>query len=372
MNINRRDFIGLSSAGLMSLAVGTGCSGIRRGDLSPAANDGAIMKKLGKDRYDILYHASLAPSPHNTQPWLITIRDIDNWVLGADPARRMASTDPLNHRCVLSLGCFIENLSLAAEARGFSIKLRLLTGDFFGEEIAAIQLVKAPVKPYPLDRIASRSTVKKGLLNKPLSAEHVEKLSGIFNGRFHYFPRGDWHARCIGEGAVRAFQSWLDDETAQKEHVQWLRIANREAAAKRDGLTTEGMGIKGVMGLFVRSFLSNEDFSGSFMKKETMKHVRPMINEGAGYVIITGFGETVAGMLETGRRFERMALLARELNIGIQPLTQMLEMKPGRAEIRENHPSRIDPQLILRVGYVDGYPVPVTLRRPLSAFVSFA
>jgi len=372
MNINRRNFIAFSGAGLMSLALGTGCSGIRRGDLSTAADERDIMAKLGKDRYDILYHASLAPSPHNTQPWLVKIKDPDNWVLGADPARRMASTDPLNHRCILSLGCFIENLSLAAGTRGFSVTLRLLSGDFFGDQIAAIQLAKAAVKPYPLDRIASRSTVKKGLLNKPLSAEHVEKLSGIFDGRFHYFARGEWHAKCVGEGAVRAFQSWLDDEAAQKEHVQWLRIANREAAAKRDGLTTEGMGIKGVTGWFVRTFFSNEDFTGTFMKKESMKYVAPMVHEGAGYVIITGFGETVAGMLETGRRFERMALLARELNIGIQPLTQMLEMKPGRAEIRDNHPSRIDPQLILRVGYVDGYPVPVTLRRPLSAFVSFA
>ena len=57
------------------------------------------------------------------------------------------------------------------------------------------------------------------------------------------------------------------------------------------------------------------------------------------------------------------------MGIGIQPMTQILEMHYGQESIRSNHNASVDPQLVLRVGYVNKYPDPVTLRRPLSDII---
>jgi hypothetical protein len=64
-----------------------------------------------------------------------------------------------------------------------------------------------------------------------------------------------------------------------------------------------------------------------------------------------------------------MALMAGEKKIGIHPMTQCLEEKQGLEKIASNHSAEVVPQFVLRVGYLDEYPGPVSLRRPLSWFV---
>ena len=64
-----------------------------------------------------------------------------------------------------------------------------------------------------------------------------------------------------------------------------------------------------------------------------------------------------------------MALLARERNIALQPMTQYLEEAAGLNQIAANHPKDMYPQFILRVGYLKRYPKPVSLRRPVNWFV---
>jgi hypothetical protein len=93
------------------------------------------------------------------------------------------------------------------------------------------------------------------------------------------------------------------------------------------------------------------------------------VQEGGGWYVITGKGGSVADIIDTGRRFERMWLLARERMIAIQPMSQMLEEPKWKDEIASEHKPDMIPQFILRVGYLDSYPEPVSLRRPVGWFV---
>jgi len=46
-----------------------------------------------------------------------------------------------------------------------------------------------------------------------------------------------------------------------------------------------------------------------------------------------------------------------------------LEEKNGQKNIKENHEPGVIPQFMLRVGYLNKYPDPVSLRRPVEWFV---
>lgn len=94
-----------------------------------------------------------------------------------------------------------------------------------------------------------------------------------------------------------------------------------------------------------------------------------LAREGAGWLVITSKTNSVEDIIDAGRRFQRMALAAKEKMIAIHPMTQTLEEGQGQKKIRENHESHIVPQFMLRVGYVEKYPNPVTLRRPVEWFV---
>jgi hypothetical protein len=90
--------------------------------------------------------------------------------------------------------------------------------------------------------------VKNGYSERIISNEHIQILSEFLKGHFFYFPRGNQHSDCIKNEAIDSFRSWINSGDAKEEHMKWLRISNSEARTKRDGITPEGMEIKGVTG----------------------------------------------------------------------------------------------------------------------------
>jgi hypothetical protein len=151
--------------------------------------------------------------------------------------------------------------------------------------------------------------------------------------------------------------------------VKWVRLSNSDIERHRDGLTIAGMEIRGLKVWFVRNFVKPEDFLKPDFRKQGVDHTVKLARQGGGWIVINSQGRTVADLIDTGRRFERMALLAREGNIAIQPMTQYLEEEAGLNQIAANHREVMIPQFILRVGYLNRYPEPVSFRRPVSWFV---
>ena len=107
-------------------------------------------------------------------------------------------------------------------------------------------------------------------------------------------------------------------------------------------------------------------------REQGIRLAEKLAQQGGGWLIITGKGNRVEDWIDTGRKFERLALMARERHIGIHPMTQCLEEKSGQKQITDNHEAGVIPQFVLRVGYLAEYPDPVSLRRPVSCFVSSA
>lgn len=374
MKINRREFIKTGvAAGTLLTGAGalfTSCSGITRADLPLGQASNEAMEGLDKRRLSILKYASLAPSGHNCQPWLVKIIDVNKLVVAADPARRLSAVDPNNREVMLSLGAFAENLSLAAGTFGFRADMDIIAESSFDQAIIEVTLKESQSEDYPLERITRRRTVKHGHLPKEIKKEDVMALSGHLKGHLFYFPRGTEHAQCIEEGAIENFRIQSNQDKAQKEMVKWVRLRNADAKQHRDGLTAASMEIHGFTGWFVRNFSKPEDFLKDSFRLQGVQLTEKLARQGGGWFIITSKGNTVADLIDTGRKFERLALMARERNIAIHPMTQYLEEKEGRQQIADNHDASVIPQFVLRVGYLSKYPDPVSLRRPVEWFVT--
>jgi hypothetical protein len=75
-------------------------------------------------------------------------------------------------------------------------------------------------------------------------------------------------------------------------------------------------------------------------------------------------------LIEYGRVFENMLLRIRERMIAVHPMTQMLEERGSeRDKIARELGLTGELQWILRIGYLQSYPDPVSLRMPVSWFV---
>lgn len=368
--MERRAFLkGTMATGILTAAgvpLLSSCSGVKRSD-QPSSEETA--KGIDEESARILWYASLAPSGHNSQPWFVKVAGKGEWIIGADPRRRLPAVDPDNRELLLSLGAFAENLSLAASAAGYEAVMDVMAKSPRDEEVLQVSLKKANRGTYPLERLTLRRTVKNGFLSREIAGEDVNLLSEPHGGRLFYYPRGTDHARCIQEGTVESYRVQTYRDEAQKELANWIRFSNEDARMHRDGLTTEGMEITGFSGWFVRQFMDQGDVMGERFRKQGVDIATKWAAEGAGWMIITSRGSSVADLIETGRRFERTALLARERSIALHPMTQVLEEERGRREIASNHGEDVIPQFVLRVGYLDKYPTPVSLRRTVASFV---
>ena len=103
--MNRRVFIkrtlaaGALIAGSSSLLNACG-SGVKRSDLQPEGREFETVPSLGEEASAILYYASLAPSGHNAQPWVVKVSPQREWVVGGDPKRRLPAVEGATYTCL--------------------------------------------------------------------------------------------------------------------------------------------------------------------------------------------------------------------------------------------------------------------------------
>jgi len=129
------------------------------------------------------------------------------------------------------------------------------------------------------------------------------------------------------------------------------------------------MEITGFAGWYVRHFYHRANILTEGFRKATVKSVMEQVKRHGGWLVITSEDSSVANLLETGRLFQRMFLRVRDRMIAVHPMTQMLEETQWKNSVADELGLAGRAQFILRVGYLEKYPDPVTLRRPVSSFV---
>jgi hypothetical protein len=98
--------------------------------------------------------------------------------------------------------------------------------------------------------------------------------------------------------------------------------------------------------------------------------VTEQVSNYGGWVIVTSQKSDIASLIYTGSKFQDMFLNIREKMIAIHPMTQMLEEAPFKDTVAKDLGIGKKIQFILRTGYLKKYPSPVSLRIPVSWFVS--
>jgi hypothetical protein len=372
MKISRRQFLEKMTAGALCMGAGsiiTACGGVTRPTFPSKAELSSYIFGLDDRDEKILHYASLAPSILNIQPWLVRIADHRKWIIGIDPTRTAPTIDPQNREILLSMGAFVENLSIAAAVQGLRAEISVMAHSPFDKDIVQVNFLHKPPIEYPLQRLELRRTVKKGFLNKPLTLETEYALTASDKDHFFYFPSGTEHAACVRDSVIEHYRYQLNRQDAQAEITKWMRFSDADAEKYLDGLTLESMEIGGIPGWYLKHFAEPPDFLKPGYLDKSLDYTSALAQEGAGWIIITSSDQSVASLIETGRRFEKMSLLAREHQVALHPMSQCLEEKTGIDQIFSSHTTEFHPQFILRVGYIDTYPLPVSLRRPAIWFL---
>lgn len=208
----------------------------------------------------LLGYAILAPSGHNTQPWLFRLRP-DGVDLIADRTRCLPVVDPLDRALVISCGAALGQLRTALRFFGNEPDIVLLPDGDYGDRLASVSF-GGTVMPSPqaiarFHAIPKRRTTRKRYPDEPLpdglaaelqaaAAEEGCGLSIVCDAE-----QKRALAAFVGEGDRAQF----GDPAFRRELASWV---HSRRAASRDGMSGAAFGMPDVLssvgGLVIRTF----------------------------------------------------------------------------------------------------------------------
>lgn len=212
--------------------------------------------------------AQRCPSPHNTQPFRLRIRDERSAELLFLPRRGLPTADPHGRFTWLTAGIFAEICSIAAHSLGYDVETKwdhrpmYAAGDTETPQVLArMTLTDAGKQVSDLDPqlIIDRHTSRLPYDGTPCPPAVIEELQAEAERLGHSFEtRTDREAiRWVVELNRQALFHDLDEAPLRTELTKWLRFDAREEDLMRDGLSARCLTFSPRL---FRSFFTNHRF----------------------------------------------------------------------------------------------------------------
>ena len=361
----RRDVLRLAGTSALALAVTPTLAGCTKTDYDTAATNARLPDtRTGQALTNLVRLATLAPSGHNTQPWKFAVAPNEIRIY-PDLTRRVPAVDPDNRELWISLGGALENLLIAAERAGYQPET-VYSLATIGEEHIAVSLRQTGAKPVEkslfFDAIPVRQCTRSEYDGKPVAVADLKKLEAaatgagispmLFTSAATIEPMLDY----VNAGNDRQ----MTDPNFKRELTDWIRFSNGEAIEKMDGLASRASGNPSVPRWLAKLFI------GSLLnpKTETEKDDK-LIRSSSGMMLLVSPKNDKTAWIETGRAYERFALLSTAMNLKNAFMNQPCEVPALRAQLQDHlNLNGAFPQLLFRFGH--GPVMPQSLRRPLG------
>jgi nitroreductase len=309
----------------------------------------------------LLNYAVLAPSGHNTQPWLFKVRN-GKVELYADRTRGLPVVDPEDRALVISCGAALFNLRVAVRHFGYAYEVQpfpdpndpdLLARVRLGPEQEATEegeLLFEVLKERHSNRGPFGDRQVPGRLLSALQAAVWEE------GAWLHLVQDEAAKHALAELIAKGDRIQLADKRFRRELASWVH-PNRTKS--RDGIPGYAFGFGDVMSLagpfVIRTFDTGK---GQAAKDRQLAEGSPVL------AVLGTEGDTPADWLAAGQALARILLRSRAEGVWGSFLNQPIEVSELRPRVRETVGEAGFPQLLLRMGY--GQEVRPTPRRAME------
>lgn len=305
------------------------------------------------DLHALVHAASLAPSSHNTQPWMFRLggRRVE---LLADRTRALPVNDPEDRELTISCGCALLNLRVAAAAAGLGTEVELLPDASDADLLARMHLTAqadasglAELGP----AVAERRTYRERFASGRVDAQFRSLVEAAAAEGATLTPLGDIGQRLDAASLV-----------AEGDAIQWANPSwRRELAAwmhprrRGDGLALPALAIP-VAQIVVRTF----DMGEGIAAKD-----RQLADESPLLAVISTDGDKVSDWLAAGQALQRLLLVGVRHGLQASYLNQPAQVPALRPKLQQLTGRPGAAQLLLRIG-VPARSLPAAARRPLD------
>lgn len=313
----------------------------------------------------LLGYAILAPSGHNTQPWLFRLRP-DGVDLIADRTRCLPVVDPFDRALVISCGAALAHLRTAMRFFGEEPCIGLLPDKDDADLLARVTFGRASEsRPGDADlfrAITRRRTTRTTYPDEPVPADLSATLlaaaadEGCELAIVSEIERKRAVAALVAEGDRAQF----GNPAFRRELAAWV---HSRRASSRDGMSGAGFGMPDILsavgGLVIRTFdMGNRQGATD----EAIATGSPAL------LVLATPGDETVDWLHAGMALSSILLAVTARGWTSAYLNQPVETDHLRPRLRAAAALGGHPQLLFRIGRAEA--INPSVRRPVSAVLA--
>lgn len=323
----------------------------------------------------MLSYAILAPSSHNTQPWLFKIMGDNTIELHADRTRGLPLVDPVDRELTISCGGALSHLLIAIRHFGYAYELELFP-DSNNKDLLSRIIVDDRKEPNIeensfFEAITKRRTNRLEFEDRELDESLISRLKsdvttdkevaeggGTGVSVWLYITKEEDKKNSLADLIAEGDRTQLSDKRFRRELASWIH-SNRSHS--KDGIPGYAFGYNDIMSHMGPFVLRTFDIGKGQAAKD-----RELAAGSPALAILGTRSDEPMDWLKTGMALSRMLLAAQTENVWSSFLNQPIEVPELRPKVQELVKGKEKGfiQILLRMGY--GKDVKPTPRRPVE------
>lgn len=265
----------------------------------------------------------LAPSTHNTQPWLFSI-DEKNYRVGIYLNRKkiLPASDVIGRQSVISVGCAVGNIIVGAEYFGLNAKIRDINPDKKSERVKLAEIEFVKNKPASSDSGLFKSIFTRRVVRaeydpaKKISEEILAQLQKISEGKKTKLHTIKDVLRKLGiaEFQAQADSFVINSKKFSRELGDWLLPNDTKSYI---GMPGAGFGLSDGEALRLHRALSQKE---PLQPEDGLRLAlggKLGIEKSSAIGVITIVKDDINHWLEAGQVFEKMFLTLASKGISV-------------------------------------------------------
>ncbi|MFJ4525772.1 hypothetical protein ACIP4Y_33390 [Streptomyces sp. NPDC088810] len=280
------------------------------------------------DAQGVIAAGILAANARNVQPWRFTVDAHAGRIdVYADLTRRQGALDPFDRELYVGLGCALENMVLAARARGHEPELRLLPEPDRPEHAAVLRLLPGEPVPSELyDAIAHRRTNRGPFLRGPLPGPLLDEIAALAGDdpggpALRWFAGGAERDR-VARLLVEATEAVIADEGQSLAGHHWYRGTDREIERRQDGMTVDTQGMPPLMSTLGKLLPAPSRRTADRFWLRNTRSVHVATAAAFGMITVSNADDLIERM-RGGRLLQRIHLFATARGLAVGHLNMM-------------------------------------------------
>jgi len=274
--------------------------------------------------------AILSSNAHNAQPWLFKLgkSSID---IKADTSRNLGAVDPNLRELYISIGCALENLTLAAKAKGFSPKTTYFPNKQDRLHIVTVDLSPASPLPSELYDAIPKRHMNRGPYdkNRLISPEIIKEFTSLNTDSSEvklYLFDDPQDKLNIGQAMIEATEVLIADKEQIDVDPKWMRQSWQDIETYKDGITTDAQGLSTLYRILAKMIppMSPEQNNAFWLKTLKEKHVGTAA--AFGFIAVPDLMNYLQ-VVKAGQLWQRLHLWATAHGLGMQIMNQLSERR---------------------------------------------